>query len=69
MAVPKITETWCRDGSVQARQVIKRLHKQPHPYIFFFSPHGIDVPRILIAKHTEQFQVKRKMYIGMELLV
>ena len=34
MAVPKTTETRCRDGSVQARQVIKRLHKQPHPYIF-----------------------------------
>ena len=31
MAVPKTTETRCRDGSVQARQVIKRLHKQPHP--------------------------------------
>ena len=26
MAVPKTTETRCRDGSVQARQVIKRLH-------------------------------------------
>ena len=40
----------------------KRLHKQPHPYIFFFfSPHGIDVPRILIAKLTKQFQAKRKM--------
>ena len=37
MAVPKTTETRCRDGSVQARQVIKRLHKQPHPYIFLFS--------------------------------
>ena len=36
MAVPKTTETRCRDGSVQARQVIKRLHKQPHPYIFLF---------------------------------
>ena len=34
MAVPKTTETRCRDGSIQARQVIKRLHKQPHPYIF-----------------------------------
>ena len=33
MAVPKTTETRCRNGSVQARQVIKRLHKQPHPYI------------------------------------
>ena len=37
MAVPKTTETRCRDGSVQARQVIKRLHKQPHPCIFLFS--------------------------------
>ena len=37
MAVPKTTETRCRDGSVQARQDIKRLHKQPHPYIFLFT--------------------------------
>ena len=36
MAVPKTAETRCRDGSVQARQVIKRLHKQPYPYIFLF---------------------------------
>ena len=35
MAVPKTTETRCMDGSVQARQVAKRLHKQPHPYISF----------------------------------
>ena len=61
MAVPKTTETRCRDGSVQARQVTKRLHKQPNPTSFFLSPNGIDVPRILIAKLTEQFQVKRKM--------
>ena len=53
MAVPKTTETRRRNGSVQARQVIKLLHKQPHPYIFFFLPHGIDVPRNLIAKLTE----------------
>ena len=53
MAVPKTTETRCRDGSIQARQVIKRLHKQPHLYIFFFLPHCIDDPRILIAKLTE----------------
>ena len=26
MAVPKTTETRCRDGSVQGRQVIQRLH-------------------------------------------
>ena len=37
MAVPKTTEPRCRDGSVQARQVIKRLHKQPHPYIIFLT--------------------------------
>ena len=35
MAMPKTTETRCTDGSVQARQVVKRLHKQPHHYIFF----------------------------------
>ena len=33
----KTAETRCRDGSVQARQVIKRLYKQPHPYIFLFT--------------------------------
>ena len=27
MAVPKTTETRCRDGSGQARHVIQRLHK------------------------------------------
>ena len=25
------------DGSVQAKQVVKRLHKQPHPYIFLYT--------------------------------
>ena len=35
MAVPKTTETRCREGSGQARHDIQRLHKQPHPYIFF----------------------------------
>ena len=29
MAVPKTTATRCRDGSVQARHVIQRLHKYP----------------------------------------
>ena len=37
MTVQKTTETRCRDGSVQERQDIKRLHKQPHPYIFLFT--------------------------------
>ena len=27
VAVPKTTETRCRDGSVQARHVVQRLHK------------------------------------------
>ena len=35
MAVPKTTETRCRDCSVQERQGIQTLHKYPHPYIFF----------------------------------
>ena len=62
MAVPKTTETGCRDGSVQARQDIKRLHKQLHPYIFLFSHRmALMFPRIVIAKLTEQFQGKRKM--------
>ena len=34
MAVPKTTETRCRDGSVQARQFTHRLHKSPHPLIY-----------------------------------
>ena len=62
MAVPKTTETRCRDGSVQARQVIKDYTSNPIPiHLSFFSLHGIDVPRIVIAKLTEQFQGKRKM--------
>ena len=63
MAVPKTTETRCRDGSVQARQVIKRLHKQPHPYIFLFSHRmALMFPEFSdLNSCTEQFQVKRKM--------
>ncbi len=51
MAVPKTTETRCTDSSVQARQVVKRLHKQAHPYIFFLL--HIDAPSNLIAKLAE----------------
>ena len=36
MAVPKTTETRCRDGSVQARQVIKDYTSNPIPTSFFF---------------------------------
>ena len=55
MAMPKTTETRCTDGSVQARQVVKRLHKQPHPYIFFLL--HIDAPSNLIAQLAEELQV------------
>ena len=34
------------------------------PTSSFFLPHGIDVPRILIAKLTEQFQVKNDVGMG-----
>ena len=66
MAVPKTTETRCRDGSVQARQATQAT---PSLHLFFFLPHGIDIPRILIAKLTEQFQVKKKKDVGMGLFV
>ena len=36
MVVPKTTETRCRDGSVQARHVIQRLHMQLTPFLHFF---------------------------------
>ena len=60
MALPKTTETRCKDGSVQARQK-KDYTSNPSLHLSFFSLHGIDVPRIVIAKLTEQFQGKRKM--------
>ena len=39
MAVPKTTETRCKDGSVQAIQVIKDYTSNPIPTSFFFSYH------------------------------
>ena len=33
----KSTDTRCKDGSVQARLVTQRLHKEPQPYILFTS--------------------------------
>ena len=51
MAMPKSTETRCTDSSVQAGQVVKRLHKQTHPYIFFLL--HTDAPSNLIAKLAE----------------
>ena len=49
--MPKTIETRYRGGSVQARQVIRRLHKQPHPYIFF-SNHTLMLP--VISKLNSQ---------------
>jgi len=49
MAVPKTTETRCRDGSVQAREVVKRLHMQATPslhlfiYLKFFCRFGYEI--------------------------
>ena len=36
MAVPKTTETKCRDGSVQGRHVIQRLPTNPIPTSFLY---------------------------------
>ena len=45
MEVPKTTESRFRDGSVQARQVVKRLYKQPIPpiYIKFFCKFSYEI--------------------------
>ena len=65
MAMPKSTETRCTDSSVQARQVVKRLHKQPHPYIFFlylkFCEFSYEI--------TGSSMCSKKKDVGMGLLV
>ena len=53
MAVPKTTETRCRDGSVQEGQGIQTLHKQPHPCMFnsaktFVCTHTTDVSALFL---------------------
>ena len=71
MAVPKTIETRCRDGSVRTGKTGYEKTTQTTPSLYtsiFFLPHGIDVPRISIAKLTEQFQVK-EIDVGMGLLV
>ena len=69
MAVPKTTETRCRDGSVQARQDIKRLHKQPHPYIFLFSHSMALMFPELSYSLTHRTISRKKKDVGMGLLV
>ena len=65
MAVLKTTETRCTDGSVQARQVVKRLHKQPHPYIFLYLKFFCE----FIYEITGSINVWIKKDVGMGLLV
>ena len=57
MAVPKPTQTRCRYGSVQARQVIKRLHKQPHPYTM-----GVSAPSL--HRESTDSLIYMYMYVG-----
>ena len=40
MAVPKTTETRCMDGSVQARQVVKRLGCYPMAFVYMQACRG-----------------------------
>ena len=62
MVVPKSTESKCRNGSVQARQVI--VTQEPHLYILFFG--HIDIPNNL---NDSQKDFRYKRDVGMELLV
>ena len=57
MAVPKTTETRCRDGSVQARHVIQRLHNYPHPYIFFIAE---IILRVMLRDYWEEQFLREK---------
>ena len=65
MAVPKTTETRCRDGSVQARQVVKDYTSKPIPtsflYLKFFCEFSYEI--------TGHINVRLKKDVGMGLLV
>ena len=58
MHIRESVDSLCRD---RADTPIVRVHWKAFLTLSFFSPHGIDFPRIVIAKLTEQFQGKRKM--------
>ena len=66
MAVPKTTETRCRDGSVQARHVIQRLHNQPHPYIFFISE---IILQVMLRDYWEEQVLSQKKGDGVSCIV
>ena len=67
MTVPKITETRCKDGSVQARQGMQTLHKWPYPYTFFFA-WGILFQAMLWDDCGREL-CAQKNDVGMELLL
>ena len=70
MAVPKTTETRCRDGSVQARQDIKRLHKQPHPYIFLFPSNcSVSLAMTILGKSMPCGEKKERCRDGVACVV
>ena len=58
MAVPKTTETRCRDGSVQGRHVIQDYTTNPIPTSFFISE---IILRVMLQDYwEEQFLSQKK---------
>ena len=57
MAVPKTTETRCRDGSVQARHGIQRLQVTPSLHLFLY--HSASYATRLLGRAI--FEAKKKM--------
>ena len=53
MAVPKTTETRCRDGSVQARHGIQRLQVTPSLHLFFYT-----ILQVVLRDYWEEQSLK-----------
>ena len=68
MAVPKTTETRCRDGSVQGRHVIQKTTQlTPSLHLFFISE---IILRVMLHDYwEEQFLNQKKKDVGMGLVV
>ena len=64
----KTAETRCRDGNVQARHVIQRLHKQPHSYIISYACLKI-LLRVMLRDYWEEQFLRQLNDVGMGLLV
>ena len=61
MAVPKTTETRCRDWQCTGKTGYKKTTQAtPSLHLSFFSLHGTDVPRIVIAKTHRTISRKKK---------